>query len=155
MSKRRWTMDPYQAEIYIYNDISSDKLISDLYPDETSRVEKSLENEKDEVDAFIESITLEEEEWKTVSLQTASTPFIVSSKGRLISAYRGLKLRQVRVATEEGIVITDSGNNKIPLEDLMIEAGYDYDLETILKFYAETDYPVMRWLQFAKDIVAQ
>ena len=58
MSKRNWKVDPYLAEQMIYNDISSDELISKLYPEEISRADTKLKQEKKEINSFIQSIAL-------------------------------------------------------------------------------------------------
>ena len=152
MSKRNWKIDPYQAELAIYNNLSTKEFIDKLYPDEKTRVDASMDNNQKEIDQFIASELLPGEEFKYVQLEYSSIPFLVSNKGRILTFYRGVRFRQVRVTENEGIIVSDSQNNKIALEDLMYAAGYDFDMETVVKFYLKTGYPVLKWIKQALDM---
>lgn len=153
MKKSRWMVNPHQAEMLIYNDISTAKLLDDIYPDETSRLGNLLKEDEGLLDRAIKQYGLPNEEWKVVEMPESNTPIIVSSLGRLLSTYRGISLRMVRLKEKEGIVVTDSANNVIRIEDVMEQAGFTYDLESILKLYKKTDYPVLLWPKYYDAIV--
>jgi hypothetical protein len=155
MNKQRWTADPYQVDLAIYNDLPTDKFIAKLYPDEKTRMHTRLEGSKRAIDLFIESQALPGEQFKTIEIEEYSVPFVISSKGRVLSVYRDMGFRQMKIHDERGIETIDSNINVVPLERLMEEAGFEYDMQKILKLYWETEYPILRWPNFALEMISQ
>ena len=155
MNKQRWTADPHQVDLAIYNDLPTDKFIEKLYPSEKTRMHTRLEGSKRAIELFIKSESLAGEEWKTVEIEEFSVPFVVSSRGRVLSVYRDMGFRQMKIHDERGVETVDSNNNLVTLERLMEEAGFEYDLEKILKLYWEVEYPILRWTDTALQIVSQ
>ena len=155
MNKQRWTADPYQVDLAIYNDLPTDKFIAKLYPDEKTRMHTRLEGSKRAIDLFIESQALPGEQFKTIEIEEYSVPFVISSKGRVLSVYRDMGFRQMKIHDERGIETIDSNINVVPLERLMEEAGFEHDLVKILKLYWETEYPILRWPNFALEMISQ
>jgi len=155
MNKQRWTADPHQVDLAIYNDLPTDKFIAKLYPSEKTRMHTRLEGSKRAIELFIKSQSLTGEEWKTVEIEEFSVPFVVSSRGRVLSVYKDLGFRQMKIHDERGVETVDSNNNVVTLERLMEEAGFEHDLVKILKLYWETEYPILRWPNFALEMISQ
>ena len=154
MKKQRWYANQELASQLIYQDLPADKFLEKLYPEEDAgKAFTSLNNNKELVEEFKERVNLRGEEWKTVVLEDSNIPFTVSNKGRLITTYRKVDFKQIRVTRDKGILVNELDNRTIPLFDIMDAAGFNYDQEEILKMYWETDYPMFSWPVFAKESI--
>lgn len=154
MKKQSWVANQELASLLIYQDLPAKEFLDKLYPDENQgKAFTSMDNNKKLIDEFIKSSSLKGEEWKTVLLERSTVPQMVSNKGRLITSYRGVKFKQVRVTRDKGILINDLNNESVPLIEVMDAAEFNYDQEEILKLYWETDYPMFSWPVFARELI--
>ena len=148
MKKRSaWVVDQELATQMIYQDQPSEKLFEKLYPEEGASkgatVIKTLEKE---IKEFQSKNSLRGEEWKIVNTEYSESPYIVSSLGRMLTAYRGtVDYRMVRITVEKGILANTDTTTSVPLLDIMDEAGFHYNEDEIYKVYKQTDYPVLKW----------
>ena len=147
-TKKGKLVDIHLAEVGIYNNFSTTKFLNESYPlEKESRLHNTIKKYQTEIDAFIKENRLPGERWTKILLDA---PYYISSKGRMLSIYRDVKFKQYRL-NEGAILFVNTSSEHVTLESYMKEAGFDYDYETIVKFFRKTDYPILHW---AENILA-